>query len=331
MIFGSKNIFLFWNKGEKDIPLIHKMNIDNMKNRLKNSDWKIILTTLDKNDKYYVGNLINLPKYFFQIKNKIKDIDSLGGNQSDIVRLRLLEKYGGIYFDTSVILLKNRIEDISLYKKFIKKDADLAGYTNYTFTRKIKDNKNYFNQAKDGIELGVLYAKKNNKLLKIFNKEIDKYWKWKNINNTYKEYPPFKEFNLTPVSFLNEYHVHYSIYHLIITRDKTLLDNLVVQSMHMKGKEDSQEDGPYSVSDRFCREKDGYGGAKPIKILNAFLEGDVQSNKEIITTLKDRVDMFLKMDLIVIPGYMRIEIEKKVQSFEDFYNIKSCYKYFYIF
>ena len=331
MIFGSKNIFLFWNKGEKDIPLIHKMNIDNMKNRLKNSDWIIILTTLDKNDKYYVGNLINLPKYFFQIKNKIKDIDSLGGNQSDIVRLRLLEKYGGIYFDTSVILLKNRIEDISLYKKFIKKDADLAGYTNYTFTRKIKDNKNYFNQAKDGIELGVLYAKKNNKLLKIFNKEIDKYWKWKNINNTYKDYPPFKEFNLTPVSFLNEYHVHYSIYHLIITRDKTLLDNLVVQSMHMKGKEDSQEDGPYSVSDRFCREKDGYGGAKPIKILNAFLEGNVQSNKEVITTLKDRVDMFLKMDLIVIPGYMRIEIEKKFQSFEDFYNIKSCYKYFYNF
>mgnify|MGYP003401025170 FL=1 len=92
MIFGSKNIFLFWNKGEKDIPLIHKMNIDNMKNRLKNSDWKIILTTLDKNDKYYVGNLINLPKYFFQIKNKIKDIDSLGGNQSDIVRLSRLEK-----------------------------------------------------------------------------------------------------------------------------------------------------------------------------------------------------------------------------------------------
>ena len=99
----------------------------------------------------------------------------------------------------------------------------------------------------------------------------------------------------------------------------------------MKGKEDSQEDGPYSVSDRFCREKDGYGGAKPIKILNAFLEGNVQSNKEVITTLKDRVDMFLKMDLIVIPGYMTIEIEKKFQSFEDFYNIKSCYKYFYNF
>lgn len=329
MIIGSKNIFLFWNEGEKNIPLIHKMNIDNMKNRLKNSEWNIILTTLDINDKYYIGNLIELPEYFFQIKNKIKDINSLGGNQSDIVRLRLLEKYGGIYFDTSVILLKDKIEDISLYKKFIKEDAELAGYTNYTFTRKTEDNKNYFDLAKDGIELGVLYAKKNCKLLKIFNQEIDRYWKWKNINNTYKEYPLFKEFALTSVSFLNEYHVHYSIYHLIITRDKTLLNNLIVQSMHMKGKENSQEDGPYSISDRFCRDKDGYGSADPVKILNAFLDGNVKTNKGIVTTLKDRVEQFKKMDLIVIPGYMRIKIEKKFQYLEDFYDVNSCYKYFY--
>lgn len=329
MISGSKNIFLFWNKGEKNVPLIHKMNIDNIKNRLKNSDWNIILTTLDTNDKYYVGNLIELPEYFFQIKNKIKDINSLGGNQSDIVRLRLLEKYGGIYFDTSVILLKDKIENISLYKKFINEDAELAGYTNYTFTRKTEDNQNYFDLAKDGIELGILYSKKNCKLLKIFNQEIDRYWKWKNINNTYKEYPLFKEFGLTPVSFLNEYHVHYSIYHLIITRDKTLLDNLTVQSMHMKGKENSQEDGPYSISDRFCRDKDGYGSAEPIKILNTFLEGNVKTNTGITTSLEERIDIFSKMDLIVIPGYMRIEIEKRFQYLEDFYNVNSCYKYFY--
>lgn len=328
MIFDSKNIFLFWNKGEKDIPLIHKMNINNMKNRLRDSEWNIIVTTLDINDKYYVGNLIDLPEYFFQIKNKIKDINSLGGNQSDIVRLRLLEKYGGIYFDTSVILLKDKIEDIYLYKKFIKENAELAGYTNYTFTRKI-NNKNYFNLAKDGIELGVLYAKKNSKILNIFNQEIDNYWKWKSIDKSYKEYPLFKKLNLTSVSFLNEYHIHYSIYHLIITRDKSLLDSIAVQSMHMKGKENSLKDGPYSVSDRFCRDKDGYGSAKPEKILNAFLEGNIETNQGAITTFEDRIKMFLKMDLIVIPGYMRVAIEKKFQTLENFININSCYKFFY--
>lgn len=84
MIFGSKNIFLFWNKAENEIPLIHKMNIDNIKKRVKNSDWKVIVTTLGKNDEFYLKKLIKLPKYFFKLHNKLQDINSIGGNQSDI-------------------------------------------------------------------------------------------------------------------------------------------------------------------------------------------------------------------------------------------------------
>ena len=54
-----------------------------------------------------------------------------------------------------------------------KEEIELAGYTNFTFTRKNSDGTNYFENAKDGLELCILYAKKNSHFLKIFNEEID--------------------------------------------------------------------------------------------------------------------------------------------------------------
>ena len=330
MLNNLKNVFLYWDKGEDSLPIIHKMNIENIKKRLQNSDWNVIVTSLDKKSKYYVGNLIDLPSYFFDMQNRIIDLSTISGNQSDIIRLRLLEKYGGIYFDTSTILLKDSIEEIKLYDALMKsKKSNLAAYTNFTFTRKKDDGTNYFKDAKDGIELGVLYAKHNSKIINILNKEIDKYWDWKTKQNNYAEYPLFKKYKLTKVSFLNEYHIHYTLFHMIISRDETLLDELVTQSIHMKDKRNSKIDGPYSVSDRFCRDSRGYGNASPKRLLKAFLQGNIAMHDGTMTTLDDRIKIFLQVDLIVIPGYMRVAIEKYFKSEEDYRNIESVYKYFY--
>jgi len=329
-LHNSKNVFLYWDKGEKNIPLNHLVNINNIRNRLKNTDWKVIVTSLVKESKFYVGKLVDLPDYFFEIENKIIDSSSISGNQSDIVRLRLLEKYGGVYFDTSVILLKDTIEDIKLYDKLMRtKEASLAGYTNVTFTRKRESKKCYFEHSKDGLELGVLYAKKDSILLKTLNEEIDMYWLWKTKNKNYKDYPPFKTYELTEVSFLNEYHVHYSLFHMIITRNKLLLTNLVTQSMHMMGKEKSTVDGPYSISDRFCRGATGYDSAEPRKLLKAFLEGNVKMFNGQSTTLLDRIALFLKLDIIVIPGYMRVDLKKHFKTLEDYSEKETAYKYLY--
>lgn len=330
MIKNNKNIFLYWDKGENNIPIIHKINIDNIRKRLESTDWNVIVVSLDKTSENYVENLINLPNYFFNMKNKTNDLSILGGNQSDIIRLRLLEKYGGVYFDTSTILLKNDIEDIGLYKNFIKLDNyKLAGYTNVTFTRKNSDGTNYFKNAKDGIELGVLFAKKDSKIIKIFNQEIDKYWRWKTKDKTYIDYPLFKKYKLTKVSFLNEYHVHYTIFHMIITRDILLLQELLTQNIHMKGKENSLKDGPYALTDRFCRGKSSYDKASPKYLLKAFTKGDLKMFDGKITSLEDRIKLISKMDLIVIPSYLRVELEKYFKNREDYNNIESVYQYFY--
>lgn len=329
-IYESKNIFLYWDKGEKNIPLIHLMNINNIRKRLKNTGWKVIVTSLVKESEFYVGKLIDLPGYFFDIKNKIIDYSSISGNQSDIIRLRLLEKYGGVYFDTSTILLKNTIEEIKLYDLLMRtKKSNVAGYTNVTFTRKNQDKTNYFKNAKDGLELGVLYAKKDSVLLKVLNNEIDRYWLWKTKNKDYRDYPLFKKTKLKSVSFLNEYHIHYTLFHMIITREESLLDNLVTQSMHMKGKENSKVDGPYSISDRFCRGVNGYGNADSKKLLNALIKGKVRMFNGTNTTLMDRISLFLEADLFVIPGYMRVELEKNFNNIESYNNVETAYQYFY--
>ena len=54
MINGPYNVFLFWNESFENIPLIHKMNINNIRNRLKNTHWNVILTSLDKGDEFYI-------------------------------------------------------------------------------------------------------------------------------------------------------------------------------------------------------------------------------------------------------------------------------------
>lgn len=330
-LFKNSNIiFLYWEQGESNLPLIHRMNIENIRRKLSKSNWDIIVTSLDKTSKYYIENLIELPTYFFDMKNKITDLSTISGNQSDIIRLRLLEKYGGVYFDTSTILLKNNIEDIRLYSMLMESiNADLAGYTNFTFTRKCENGTNYFQDGKDGIELGVLFAKKNSLIIRILNREVDKYWSWKLKNLNYKEYPLFKKNKLTKVSFLNEYHIHYTLFHMIITRDKTLLDNLITQSMHMKGKEKSLFNGPYTVSDMFCRGSSCYDSANPKQLLNAFLNADLKMFNNEVISFNDRMKIFLELDLIVIPGYMRVEIEKYFNSEDIYKNIESAYKYFY--
>jgi hypothetical protein len=330
MFITEKNIFLYWDKGERNLPLIHKMNLENIQKRLKKTNWNVVLTSLDKQSKYYIENLIDLPKYFFTMKTKTNDLSMLGGNQSDIVRLRLLEKYGGVYFDISTILLKNNIEDIYLYSQLIgSKNYQLAGYTNVTFTRKKSDGTYYFKDAKDGIELGVLFAKKNSNIIKILNNEIDKYWQWKTKDKIYIDYPLFKKYNLQKISFLNEYHIHYSIFHMIITREPSLVNGLITQSIHMKGKENAKTDGAYALTDRFCRGASGYEKANPNLLLKTFIDGNLKMFNSKITSLKDRIEIISKMELIVIPAYLRIELEKYFGYEQDYKNLKSLYQYVY--
>ena len=323
-------VFFYWHAAFIDMPLSHRNNIENIKRRLINTSWEVIVTNLERTSENYIENYIELPDYFYSIKDKIKDQESLHGNHSDIIRLRLLEKFGGVYFDTSTIFLRDSMEEILLYNDLMNSEtATLAGYTNITFTRKNKDGSNYFENAKDGIELSLLYAKKASPILKVFNKEIDRYWNWKNIEKNYNSYPLFINANLQEISFLNEYHIHYTIYHLIITIYPSLIDQVIVQSVHMKGKETSTKHGPYAISDMFCRGRSTYESASPDKLFECFTDNDIKMFNGKITSLEERIEIFKDIELIKIPGYMRSRLEKEFTNIESYSDKESVYKLFY--
>lgn len=329
---NKKVVFLYWHSSKKDMPIGHALNIRNLESRLSSSDWIVIVTTLDRHSSDYIENYIPLPPYFHQLIDKACDPSVQHGNQSDIIRLRLLERYGGVYLDTSTIFLRYDFESISLYKKLISSTgASFAGYTNVTFTRKDENGSNYFEEAKDGIELSILYAKQNSNILQIFNFEIDKYWRWKTTDKNYMDYPPFRECGLGKVSFLNEYHVHYSIYHLIITRQPELLGEIVVQSMHRCGKETAITHGPYAISDIFCRGKTSYDPASSNKMLQCFIEGEIDTWDGMPTSLDGRIDICHEIELLKIPRYLRRELEQEFTCLGDYLNKKSLYQVFYGF
>lgn len=329
----NKNVvFFFWHSSREEMPIGHALNIRNLESRLSGSDWIVIVTTLDKCAPDYIENYISLPPYFHQLIEKTGNLSDQNGNHSDIIRLRLLERYGGVYLDTSTIFLRHDFKEVSLYKNLIySTDASFAGYANVTFTRKNEKGLNYYEGAKDGIELGVLYAKQNSNILRVFNCEIDKYWKWKTFDKNYMDYPPFKDYGLGQTSFLNEYHIHYSIYHLIITRQPELLKEVVVQSMHRRGKETALTHGPYAISDIFCRGTTSYEPASPKKMLQCFIEGHMDTWDGISTSLEDRINICQDVEFLVIPGYLRKELEKEFTCLVDYLSKKSLYQDFYGF
>lgn len=324
----TNKVFLFWHERYEKMPLFHKMNVDNFRRRLRSSRWEILLTNLDEKSDSYIGHFIDLPEYFYDIENRISDIRGLRGNQSDIIRLRLLEKYGGCYFDTSTIFLRYSIDELYLYNQLLNSDATLAGYSNVTFTRKNDKGENYFTNAIDGIELGAILAKNNSDFLYQLNREIDNYWKWKTKYKIYTDYPPFLSCGLTKTSFLNEYHIHYSIYQMLLTKDDLYHNSIITQSIHMKDKEGAIFDGPYSVQDRFCRGATGYGAATPEALLQVFKEKIISSNEGRSFDFHSRVQLFLDTEFLIFPGYLRRDLEKSYITEED-YRRCPIFKYFY--
>jgi len=89
-----KIIWTCWFQGIKQMPLIVEECIGSWKR--KNPDWEIIIVTLE-NASQYVPNISP-----FLIR---KDISWTG--KSDILRLYLLEKYGGVWCDSSVFCNKS--------------------------------------------------------------------------------------------------------------------------------------------------------------------------------------------------------------------------------
>ncbi len=89
----NKKIWIFWQQGQENAPYIVKKCIDSW--ITKNPNWDVII--LDKN---------NLEKYIVLDLPPEKLTNMPLAIQSDLIRLQLLSKYGGIWTDATTYCIK---------------------------------------------------------------------------------------------------------------------------------------------------------------------------------------------------------------------------------
>ena len=66
-------------------------------------------------------------------------------------------------------------------------------------------------------------------------------------------------------------------------------------------------------------------------MLQCFIEGDMDTWDGISTSLDGRIDICQEIEFLVIPGYLRKELEQEFTCLGDYLNKKSLYQKFYGF
>jgi len=145
-----KIIWVFWDKEElpKNISLI----INNNKNKLGN-EW-IINVLNDNNIKNYL-DINTFPNNYINLEIQHK---------ADYLRLKLLEKYGGIWMDASIII-NSKDEFEKMFRDTLDDKIELTAFTLYE-----KDNLYKYHQY---IENWFLIAPQNSNIIKLWLKEFE--------------------------------------------------------------------------------------------------------------------------------------------------------------
>lgn len=151
-------IWLFWWQGiDENSPEIIKSCINSIKQNMPNNE----IIILDKNN---LSKFIELPDYILEkVDKKIITLTHL----SDIVRVSLLAKYGGLWLDSTIYMTQSIKEDLLNFKF-------------YTNRLPYKDEyKIYVSNAR--WSSFFLFATKNNPLVINLQNIFFEYWKTHNI------------------------------------------------------------------------------------------------------------------------------------------------------
>jgi hypothetical protein len=151
----EKVIFIYWGQKFMNAPFIVKKCLLSWK--LRNPSWKII--ELDDDN---LIDYINIESLIPDIKNK----NITKTSYSDIVRIFLLEKYGGCWCDATTFCIESLDQWLNKY---------IINSNFFAFYRPLEKYK------KLQLSSWFLYAEKNNYIIKKWKEETIKYW------NTYNK------------------------------------------------------------------------------------------------------------------------------------------------
>lgn len=171
-------------------------------------DYKVYVLNDIREDPGYILNYLSeseLPQGYFSIESlRIR---------SDIIRLALLNKYGGIWIDGSTVLLRSL--DEFCFKEFKDRNIILCGVYLQDYIKKFSD---YDFQGKDFFESAFVATKTNNPLIEKWSFILNRYWDNRRVSTNIFEHEIFKnapkanEFNNKDGNYFT---IHYSLRRLI--------------------------------------------------------------------------------------------------------------------
>lgn len=147
----EKNIWVFWNTGEKNLPPIVRLCLESIRKHASGA--KVHLLTMDT-----LSDYITIPDY---IMDRYKKGQMTLAFLTDYMRISLIEKYGGLWLDATIFVsqdIPSEIFDKPLYSL----------HTPYEKTIFVNDNK---------IHCYVLGGKKGYSFFSYVKHEVEKYWR----------------------------------------------------------------------------------------------------------------------------------------------------------
>jgi hypothetical protein len=202
----SRTIWILWLQGWENIPKIVELNLLSWKKHNKN--WNIELVSEKNLNKY-----IDLPEYIIE-KRKNKKIKAY----SDIIRLALLNRYGGVWVDATVLCmhpLDNWIDDVIRPNGFWMYSS--------TFATKGKSR---------GPCIWFIISMKPNYIIKKWYNEILKYWKENDTSEYFLTDKLFVDLKDSDTNFENEWNKSPVIWSKEGEGNASMLAGIVFEDIH---------------------------------------------------------------------------------------------------
>lgn len=197
-----KTVWGFWDSGEDNLPAFNKYAVDHWRTMLEPAGYEIRILNLKEGDKdnaiTVLGGKGLLPSNWNNLDNIVKPFTGPDGNQvkmvpsivkSDLIRLALLEKFGGIWMDTSNALLRPLdtivVDDLNASNKTV------AGYVMDRYAS--ADSPRVDGIPVDGMENWLIVAKRGSPLIKAWRKAFVDYWETRKVGEWIQNHELYKK------------------------------------------------------------------------------------------------------------------------------------------
>ncbi|EFT9700174.1 capsular biosynthesis protein, partial [Campylobacter jejuni] len=172
-INGKKIIWQFWYQGIDNAPCIIKKCFKSVQKYKGN--YEVVL--LDKDN---IKDYLIFPDFIYQKIDDKKFGEKTITIFSDLLRVSLLNNYGGIWLDAGMFLsgeIQKEIldQDFFIFHRSTKKPQDYKNWINFNYNFFSWDEK-----FKVNIVNGFILSNKNNEIMKIMQDILINYWKYEN-------------------------------------------------------------------------------------------------------------------------------------------------------